>query len=162
MRRPVRALVLSVTLFAAVTLAPATAGATGGTTFAGVYANLSGARSFHGYVPSSYRPGTPVPLLVALHGCAEYFGDLEALSGFTTLAEARGFIVVYPEQSVLANPGKCWNWFLETNQHRGLGEPSIIAGITNWVRSRYTVDSRRIFVSGPSAGGVTANIMAVT
>jgi poly(hydroxyalkanoate) depolymerase family esterase len=166
MRGPIRALSLCTALLATVTLAavtpaPATANAAAGTAFAGLYANLAGARSFHGYVPSSYRPGTPLPLLVALHGCAEYFGELEPLSGFTTLAEERGFIVVYPEQSVLANPGKCWNWFLDGNQHRGRGEPSIIAGITNWVRSRYTVDSRRIFVSGPSAGGVMANIMAV-
>jgi poly(hydroxyalkanoate) depolymerase family esterase len=142
--------------------APVPAHAAGGTRFAGVQVTVWGTRAFHGYVPSTYRPGTPVPLLVALHGCAEYFGDFETLSGFTGLAEAHGFIVVYPEQNVLANPGKCWNWFLETNQHRATGEPSIIAGITSWVRSRYTVDPRRIFVSGPSAGGVMANIMAVT
>src|SRR5262249_20425472 len=149
-------------LLGTVGAAPAPARAAGGGTFAGGYVSLWGTRTFHGYVPSSYRPGTPVPLLVALHGCAEYFGDLERLSGLSDLAEARGFIVVSPEQSVLANPSKCWNWFLESNQHRGIGEPSIIAGITNWVRSRYTVDSRRIFVTGPSAGGVMANIMAVT
>lgn len=153
---------LALVLLGLFVAAPAPAAAAGGTRFAGAYVTLWGTRTFHGYVPSSYRPGTPVPLLVALHGCAEYFGDLEGLSRFTELAEARGFIVVYPEQSVLANPGKCWNWFLETNQHRGVGEPSIIAGITSWVRSRYTVDARRIFVSGPSAGGVLANIMAVT
>ena len=60
------------------------------------------------------------------------------------------------------NPAGCWNWFLSTNQHRGWGEPAIIAGITNLMRSRYTIDSRRVFVTGVSAGGVMANIMAVT
>ncbi|HEU4422831.1 MAG TPA: PHB depolymerase family esterase [Pilimelia sp.] len=142
--------------------APLALSAVGGTTFAGVHVTVWGTRAFHGYVPSTYRPGRPVPLLVALHGCAEYLGHLEELSGLTALAEQRGFIVVYPEQNVLANPAKCWNWFLETNQHRGVGEPSIIAGITDRVRSGYAVDPRRIFVTGPSAGGVMANIMAVT
>jgi poly(hydroxyalkanoate) depolymerase family esterase len=133
-----------------------------GTTFAGVYASVWGARAYHGYVPSSYRAGTPVPLLVALHGCTEDGDDFARVSRLSTLAEQRGFIVVYPEQSPLANPTRCWNWFLPTDQVRGAGEPSLIAGITATVRSRYTVDPRRVYVTGGSAGAVMSIIMGVT
>ncbi len=136
--------------------------AAGGTYFVGGYVSIYGARDYHGYVPSSYRAGTPMPLVVALHGCTENDLGFDLLSGWTTEAEQQGFIVVYPDQNNFVNPAGCWNWFLSTNQHRGWGEPAIIAGITNLMKSRYTIDSRRVFVTGVSAGGVMANIMAVS
>jgi poly(hydroxyalkanoate) depolymerase family esterase len=160
-RRVFAALVTAVAaLFAPVTVATP-AHAVGGF-FHGLYTSVFGVRDYHGYLPSSYRPGTPMPLLVALHGCTENDVGFDVLSGLSAEAERRGFIAVFPQQSSLANPAGCWNWFLESNQHRGWGEPTIIAGITDTVRSRYSVDPRRIYVTGVSAGGVMANIMAVT
>jgi poly(hydroxyalkanoate) depolymerase family esterase len=143
-------------------VAPAPAHASGGTYFYGAYISIYGSRDYHGYVPSSYRPGTPMPLLVALHGCTENDVGFDILSGWSAEAEARGFIVVFPDQNNFANPAGCWNWEFPTNQHRGWGEPAIIAGITNHIRSKYTVDSHRIYTTGVSAGGVMTNIMAVT
>lgn len=155
--------ITALTIAVAATLLPvAPAQAATGTYFYGAYVSLAGARDYHGYVPSTYHPGTPTPLLVALHGCTENDVGFDLLSGWSALAERRGFIVVFPDQSVFANPAQCWNWYLGTNQHRGWGEPSIIAGITNRMRSQYTIDSRRIYATGVSAGGVMANIMAVT
>jgi poly(hydroxyalkanoate) depolymerase family esterase len=154
------ALVAVVATAVVVTGTPARAA--GGTYFVGGYVSIYGARDYHGYVPSSYRAGTPMPLVVALHGCTENDLGFDLLSGWTTEAEQQGFIVVYPDQNNFVNPAGCWNWFLSTNQHRGWGEPAIIAGITNVMKSRYTIDSRRVFVTGVSAGGVMANIMAVT
>lgn len=160
-----RRIALAVTTALAVLLAPlavpAPAHAAGGF-FYGVYASIHGTRDYHGYVPSSYRAGTPMPLLVALHGCTENDVGFDLLSGWSAEAERRGFIVVFPDQSSLVNPATCWNWYLETNQHRGFGEPAIIAGITARMRSQYTVDPKRIYTTGVSAGGVMTNIMAVT
>ena len=133
-----------------------------GTYFEGVYVSIYGTRDFHGYVPSTYRSGTAIPLVVALHGCTENDVGYDILSGWSARAEQKGFIVVFPDQNNVVNPAGCWNWELSTNQHRGWGEPAIIAGITGRIRSSYTVDSHRIFVTGISAGGVMANIMAVT
>lgn len=153
----------SLVLFVAATLVPAPpAQAATGTFFHGTYVSIHGIRDYHGYVPSSYRPGTPIPLVVALHGCTENDVGFDLLSGWSARAEQRGFAVVLPDQSNLANPVGCWNWVLPTNQHRGRGEPAIVAGITDRVAGRYGVDRRRVFVTGVSAGGVLANIMAVT
>jgi poly(hydroxyalkanoate) depolymerase family esterase len=160
-RRVLATLATAVTVAIAAVAVATPAHASGGF-FYGVYTSVFGVRDYHGYVPSSYRPGTPVPLLVALHGCTENDVGFDVLSGWSAEAERRGFIVVFPDQSNLANPAGCWNWFLATNQHRGLGEPAIIAGITNTVRSRYSVDPRRVYTTGVSAGGVMTNIMAVT
>ncbi|NUT33550.1 MAG: poly(3-hydroxyalkanoate) depolymerase, partial [Hamadaea sp.] len=159
-RRWVTAAVTAAAVLATL-IVPAPAQAAGGYYY-GVYASLFGTRDYHGYVPSSYRPGTPMPLLVALHGCTENDVGFDILSRWSQVAEQRGFIVVFPDQSNLANPATCWNWFLESNQHRGWGEPAIIAGITNRIRSQYTVDARRIYTTGDSAGGDMTNIMADT
>jgi poly(hydroxyalkanoate) depolymerase family esterase len=132
-----------------------------GSYFAGYYTNVWGSRYYQGYAPSSYS-GSPMPLVVALHGCTETAADFQALSRFDVLAEQRGFIVVFPEQNPLANSGRCWNWFLSLHQRRGQGEPSLIAGITNTVRSLYQVDPNRIYVTGLSAGGAMTVVMGAT
>src|ERR1043165_4302432 len=157
-----RLLTFGAALATLLTVFAAPAQAAGGKYFYGAYANLSGARDYHGYVPSSYRPGTPMPLLVALHGCTENSFGFDLLTGFSALAEERGFIGVFPDQSTFANPAQCWNWTLPTNRHRGIGEPSIIAGITQKVRSQYTVDGSRVFATGSSAGAVMSGILGAT
>lgn len=81
------------------------------------------------------------------------------------LADQKQFIVVYPEQNPLANPGLCWNWFLEVNEFRGSGEAAVIAGITQTVEqttSHWTVDTHHVYVTGPSAGGAMSVIMGAT
>lgn len=145
----------------AMLVTPPVAQATGlpGTYFAGTYANAAGARYYLGYVPSTYTPGTPVPLVVALHGCLETADAFRQLTRLDMLAEDDGFIVVFPQQSLAANPSACWNWFLPGDLHRGSGEPSIIAGITRLVQQHYTVDPGRVFVTGVSAGGAMSTIM---
>ena len=156
-----RALVASVLAVAAV-LPTLPASAATGTTFTGTYSNAYGSRYYRGYVPSSYTPGTAIPLVVVLHGCTQTAADAEAGTRFSSLAESRGFAVVYPEQSTSANLSRCWNWFQTINQKRGQYEPSLIAGITSWVKSHYTIDAKRVYVTGMSAGAGMSVIMGAT
>jgi poly(hydroxyalkanoate) depolymerase family esterase len=57
---------------------------------------------------------------------------------------------------------KCWNFFQSANMNRGSGEPAMIAGITQSVQQRYSVDKRRTYVGGLSAGGAMSSVMAAT
>lgn len=101
-----------------------------------------------------------MPLVVALHGCTQTAADFAAGSRFDECAESRGALVLYPEQSVRANPQRCWNWFLPENQSRREGEPAAILSLIDGVRLRYPVDPNKIFVAGMSAGGTMAAILA--
>ncbi|MET7333546.1 PHB depolymerase family esterase [Nonomuraea sp. NPDC005650] len=146
-----------------VTASPAAAGT--GTAHYGVYANAAGLRTYKVHLPSSYRPGTPMPMLVALHGClmsGYELNSMEATTHLSELAEERGFIVVYPTQSILSDLMNCWNWELPEHRSRDAGEPSLIAGITRQVRAQFAVDPQRVYVAGASSGAAMATIMAVT
>lgn len=119
-------------------------------------------RPYHVYVPYGYRPATPLPLLVMLHGCSQSAGDFAFSTEMNALADTYGSLVVYPEQLPAANGRRCWNWFRVEHQERGHGEPAEIVGIVQEVTAHYRVDRNRVYVAGLSAGAAMAVIMGAT
>lgn len=126
------------------------------------YTDAAGTRNYKVYVPAAYSGAVALPLIVDLHGCGSSADEEARWSRFNELAETFRVLVAYPEQDPNANGGRCWNWFLPEHQARDAGEPSLIAGITREVMSRWSVDARRVYVAGVSAGGAMSDIMAVT
>ncbi len=122
-----------------------------------IFTSPEGKRPYKLYVPKNLP--RQAPLLVMLHGCTQTAEDFAAGTRMNELAEAQGFIVLYPEQIASANAQRCWNWFNPADQHRGQGEPALIAGMTEAVRDEFGADPRRVFVAGLSAGGAQAAIL---
>ena len=118
-------------------------------------------RDYKLYIPSSQGPG-PSPLIVMLHGCKQNPDDFAAGTRMNELAEAEGFLVAYPAQSLRENCANCWNWFASEQQSRDGLEASHIAGIVRDITAQHAVDTSRIFVAGLSAGAAMAVILGAT
>jgi poly(hydroxyalkanoate) depolymerase family esterase len=133
----------------------------GGKFIEGAYNNPAGSRAYKLFIPSGYK-WQPLPLVVMLHGCTQSPDDFAAGTRMNFIAEEQMCFVVYPAQRSDANPSKCWNWFRTADQQRGEGEPSLIAGITHQVMRDYSVDPKRVYVAGLSAGAAAVAIMGAT
>ncbi|MGI3779087.1 MAG: extracellular catalytic domain type 1 short-chain-length polyhydroxyalkanoate depolymerase [Janthinobacterium lividum] len=129
----------------------------GGMQFGGTGRSGGATRPYRLYVPGSYD-GRPAPLVVMLHGCTQSAADFAAGTRMNEAAEARGCLVVWPEQVAAANASRCWRWFEASEQGRG-GEPALVAGITREVMAEYAVDPARVYVAGLSAGGAAAAVL---
>jgi poly(hydroxyalkanoate) depolymerase family esterase len=114
------------------------------------------------YVPTGVGHGTPVPLVLMLHGCTQTPADFAAGTRMDAQADAAGFIVAYPAEPSSANVEECWNWFLSADQSRGSGEPALLARIVGDLANDYSIDSRRVFAAGLSAGAAMAVVLGAT
>jgi poly(hydroxyalkanoate) depolymerase family esterase len=126
------------------------------------FTNGSGTLDYELYVPTGYKAGTAVPLVVALHGCTQTDDVYRQLSGWDKLAESKNFIVVFPKQTSARSSQLCWNWFKATDDQRSSAEPSMIAGLATAIKGTYSVDSHRVYVAGFSAGAAMATVMGAT
>ncbi|NIJ07325.1 poly(hydroxyalkanoate) depolymerase family esterase [Sphingomonas vulcanisoli] len=100
--------------------------------------------------------------MVVLHGCTQTAAGYDAGSGWSTLADEQGFLLLFPEQQRANNPNLCFNWFSQGDIRRGEGEAlSICQMIATLVRD-HDADPARVFITGLSAGGAMTSVMLAT
>lgn len=101
------------------------------------------------HVPSSYDGVRPVPLVMDLHGFAQWPANQQNVSRWSELADEEGFIVVYP-----MGAGMPLRWAYRTPG--GADSQADIRFLTELLEklSRdYAIDPHRVYVSGISNGG---------
>lgn len=115
-------------------------------------------RSYITYVPESYSPETPSPIVFAFHG----FGGQNVLTmnntNFNQLADTNNFIVVYP-QGTLYGIAPHWNVGGWTS-----GSTVDDVAFTDYLLSSlsitYNINSDRVYATGMSNGGFFSFLLA--
>ncbi len=115
-----------------------------------VYTSING-RDFGYYVPESYDPSTPTPLLFMFHGMGGNHSEASGGSaengyyGWQTSAHQNGFIVLFPDSL-----GSFKTWDL------GAGGTSsdlpFVDDMIGWATTNYNISMSQIFTTGHSWG----------
>ena len=110
------------------------------------------------YVPRSYDRSRPTPLVISLHGGAMWPAAQMETSQWNRVADAHGFIVVYP--SALSGRGpRAWRAEGDSGTAQ---EVQFISALIDTLRASYNIDSTMIYANGLSNGGGMAFVLACT
>ncbi|HEY8078486.1 MAG TPA: alpha/beta fold hydrolase, partial [Labilithrix sp.] len=119
------------------------------------------ARPYNFRVPSGYDATKPTPLVVALHGYADWGAKIDGF-GLGTIVDAKGFLYAYPNGSVDLSGNRFWNatdaccnlTFLPVD------DVAYLNAVLDDIEAKYNVDPKRIFVVGHSNGGFMSHRFA--
>lgn len=103
------------------------------------------------YVPKTYDPAKPVPLVINIHGFSQWPANQANVSQWNQLADEEGFIVVYP--SGLGIP-KRWRVARTAEDPTGVDiELQYFRDLIDKLSAEYAIDPKRIYANGLSNGG---------
>jgi len=111
------------------------------------------------YVPKSYDPGEPTPLVISMHGGAMWPAAQRDLSGWNRLAESQGLIVVYPAGLRLGGTGPS-AWRLMRDGSDLTRDVRFISDLIDVLATDYSIDLTRIYADGLSNGGGMAYVLS--
>ena len=107
-------------------------------------------RIYHVHLPATAPIGGRLPLVLVFHGGGGRAKGAARLYGFSELADARGFVVVYPE-------GVDRQW----NDGRGttglVDDVGFVSAMIDHLRNTLPIDPHRIYATGMSNGGILSH-----
>jgi len=119
-----------------------------------------GALRMFAFVPGNLQH--PRALVVVLHGCGQTAAGYDLGAGWSTLAKHYGFALLMPEQQLGNNANGCFNWFNRDDTAREHGEAASVRQMIARMAADHGIDSRRVFITGLSAGGAMTSVMLAT
>lgn len=111
-------------------------------------------RTYYLHIPRSYKSDRPMPLVLVFHGSGGSGSSIANVTRFNELADKKGFIVVYPN-------GIDHHW----SDGHGVFYPqvddiSFVAALIDRLMQIRNIDSRRIYATGFSNGGMLTQTLA--
>lgn len=131
----------------------------GQNTVSGSFIHNSITRTYSFYVPASYVPGQPVPLVLNLHGAGTDGSYQEQHRDFRPLADTAGFIVAHPDGSIEPNLNqRFWNYgnVLSSN----VDDVGFLEALIDTISAHYSINANRVYCAGMSNGGFMSYYLA--
>ncbi len=111
------------------------------------------------HLPASFTSADKLPLILALHGGGGTYKNTIKFYGFDKLADKYNFIIVYPNAV-----NKAWSMpgisSRVKNLDKTVDDIKFISILLDSLVANYKVDSKRIFCSGISRGGMFSFYLA--
>lgn len=111
------------------------------------------------HVPPGYDRSRPPPVVLAFHGTPSDAAGMKRITDFDRLADARGFVAVYPEAAVgdwatgcIACPSAA--------DHARIDDVGFVRRIVTRLAAELPIDRRRVHAVGFSNGALFANRLA--
>ena len=108
------------------------------------------ARRYLLFVPTTYDPAKPTPLVISLHGFVEWPAHQMQISRWNDLAEEKGFLVVYPEGTGFP---RRWRAGGRAVSGDPMADVTFISDLIDTLSREYNLDSARVYANGLSNGG---------
>jgi polyhydroxybutyrate depolymerase len=108
------------------------------------------------YVPRSYDPAKPTPLVISLHGAALWGAGQRDISQWNRVADSAGFVVVYPSGARGSGP-RIWRVEDPVGRARDV---QFISALIDSIEAHYRIDRARIYANGLSNGGAMAFVLS--
>ena len=102
------------------------------------------------HIPESYNPSMPTPLVISMHGFADWPARHARFSGWNEVADEFGFIVVYPMGTNFP-----LRWLAhDLLDENGASNPDItfISDLIDNLKQELNIDAKRIYMNGFSNG----------
>lgn len=127
------------------------------TTVSGSFMHDNINRTYSFYVPASYNPARPVPLVLGLHGTSSSGAQFAQYRDFRPIADTAGFIMVHPDGSTLFGQ-KFWNFGNVLGST--VDDVGFLAALIDTISARYAIDQNRVYSVGMSNGGFMTYYLA--
>jgi len=115
-------------------------------------------RTYRLYVPKSYDPARPTPLVISMHGGGLWGAAQMEMSQWNAVADEQGFLVVYPSGAGGRGP-RAWRVGAAGGEGSAR-DVRFIAELIDTLRSSYSIDPTRIYADGLSNGGGMAFLLS--
>ena len=125
-------------------------------------------RSYTLHLPPAATGSEPLPLVIVLHGGGANAPAIVSLTGFSAEADEEGFVVAYPNGTGRAKPTAetanqfSWNAgdCCGSAMRQDADDIGFVRALVAKIEHDRTIDHRRIFAAGFSAGGMMAYRLA--
>ncbi|GAA0930334.1 hypothetical protein GCM10009558_108010 [Virgisporangium aurantiacum] len=119
-------------------------------------------RSVTVHLPPSYVDGTPLPLVMLLHGYTASGSLQERYFRITPEADRRGFVYAYPDGTLDRTDKRFWNATDTCCDLYGTGvdDARYLHDVIDALKRRYSIDARRVYLIGHSNGAFMSFRMA--
>ncbi len=113
-------------------------------------------RSYILYVPASYTPGTPAPLVLNFHGYTSNAFEQMFYGDFRAIADTAGFLLVHPLGTLDASGATYWN----SGWGGTVDDIGFTGALIDSLADAYSVNLDRVYSTGMSNGGFMSYTLA--